>query len=69
MKSTSTFLFARAAIGAAAAIAALILSISHPAFAQRLPTTVIPTHYTLKLAPDLKAATFTGDEAIDVNIS
>ena len=36
---------------------------------QRLPTTVIPTHYTLKLAPDLKAATFSGEESIDVNIS
>jgi aminopeptidase N/puromycin-sensitive aminopeptidase len=37
--------------------------------AQRLPTTVIPTHYTLKFAPDLKAATFSGEEAIDVKVA
>ena len=34
--------------------------------AQRLPQTVRPEHYTLKLTPDLKAATFTGKETIDV---
>ncbi len=37
--------------------------------AQRLPTNAIPTHYTLTLAPDLKTATFTGVEKIDVNIA
>ena len=36
--------------------------------AQRLPTTVLPTHYKLLLTPDLKAATFTGDEQIDVEV-
>jgi len=69
MKSTSAFLLARAAIGAAAMLAALALLHPYGARAQRLPTNVIPTHYTLKLTPDLKAATFSGDEAIDVNIS
>jgi aminopeptidase N/puromycin-sensitive aminopeptidase len=34
--------------------------------AQRLPQTVRPEHYDLTLAPDLKAATFTGKEAIDI---
>jgi hypothetical protein len=34
--------------------------------AQRLPQTVKPEHYTLTLAPDLKTATFTGKESIDV---
>ncbi|HXF23778.1 MAG TPA: M1 family metallopeptidase [Gemmatimonadaceae bacterium] len=34
--------------------------------AQRLPQTVRPEHYRLLLTPNLKAATFTGDEAIDV---
>ncbi len=34
--------------------------------AQRLPSGVIPRHYTLALTPDLKAATFTGDETIDI---
>jgi aminopeptidase N len=34
--------------------------------AQRLPGNVLPEHYTLTLTPDLKAATFTGVESIDV---
>jgi aminopeptidase N/puromycin-sensitive aminopeptidase len=34
--------------------------------AQRLPETVKPEHYELTLAPDLKTATFTGKETIDV---
>jgi aminopeptidase N/puromycin-sensitive aminopeptidase len=59
----------RAAFGAAAAFAALFLSSPGDVLGQRLPTTVVPAHYTLKLAPDLKAATFTGEESIDVNIS
>ena len=37
--------------------------------AQRLPQTVKPEHYTLKLAPDLKSATFAGQETIDVVLS
>ena len=69
MKSASTFLLARATVGAAAAFAVLALLNPRPTFAQRLPTTVIPTHYTLKLTPDLKAATFSGEEAIDVNVT
>jgi len=34
--------------------------------AQRIPTNAHPQHYTLHLTPDLKAATFTGDEIIDL---
>ncbi|HEY8997423.1 MAG TPA: M1 family metallopeptidase, partial [Edaphobacter sp.] len=34
--------------------------------AQRLPGGVHPEHYSLTLTPDLKAATFTGEETIDV---
>ena len=44
------------------------LLILRPASAQRLATTVLPQHYTLTLAPDLKAATFKGVESIDVSI-
>ena len=44
-----------------------VLSVS--AHAQRLPKTVLPEHYTLALTPDLKAATFAGDETIDVMLS
>src|ERR1035438_5586049 len=36
------------------------------ASAQRLPQAVRPEHYTLNLTPDLKAATFSGVETIDV---
>jgi aminopeptidase N len=38
------------------------------ATAQRLPDTVRPEHYSLILTPDLKSATFTGSEKIDVQI-
>ena len=34
--------------------------------AQRLPGGVRPEHYSLVIAPDLKAATFVGSETIDV---
>jgi len=37
--------------------------------AQRLPNTVLPQHYTLSLTPDLKAATFTGTETIEVTLA
>ena len=37
--------------------------------AQRLPKTVLPEHYTLTLTPDLKAATFSGVETVDVTLS
>jgi aminopeptidase N len=48
-----------------AAIFALSLPLLH---AQRLPDTVTPEHYTLVLTPDLKAATFTGQEKIEVDL-
>jgi len=37
--------------------------------AQRLSAWVAPTNYTLTLTPDLKSATFSGEEKIDVNIA
>lgn len=47
-------------------LAALCLSpIAH---AQRLPSNAHPSHYALAITPDLKAATFTGDETIDLTL-
>jgi aminopeptidase N/puromycin-sensitive aminopeptidase len=48
--------------------AATLIGLSVSAYAQRLPKTVLPEHYTLALTPDLKAATFAGDETIDVTL-
>src|SRR5215467_3359288 len=52
----------------AAACLALGTFLVQDATAQRLPDTVRPQHYSLILTPDLKAATFTGSEKIDVQI-
>jgi len=68
MRICISFISTRAGLGAAVLVACLFFTVSRHATAQRLPSTVIPTHYTLKLTPDLKAATFSGEEAIDVNI-
>ncbi len=59
----------RKVFGAAVALSSLFFGVFCPATAQRLPTTVVPTHYTLAFTPDLKTATFSGDESIDVNIA
>ncbi len=62
--------FARSVLraGFSGAVFACVL-FAAAASAQRLPTNVTPAHYTLKLAPDLKTATFTGVEKIDVNVA
>src|SRR5271166_2707544 len=49
--------------------AGLLLASSGALHAQRLPQTVQPEHYKLTLTPDLKAATFSGAEFIDVSLS
>ncbi len=54
---------------AIAALVCLIFSFASRARAQRLPPTVVPTHYALAFTPDLKAATFTGQESIDVTLA
>ncbi len=55
---------------AARLAAAAILLITAPVLlAQRLPTNVLPEHYTLRLTPDLDKATFAGDETIDVTLA
>ena len=48
------------------AVAAAALTWLLTAHAQRLPDTVRPEHYSIALAPDLKSATYTGKESIDV---
>lgn len=58
----------RAAVGAAALLCTLLLSANGIADAQRLPAGVVPQHYTLTLTPDLKAATFTGEESIELHV-
>ncbi len=50
-------------------LAAASVALAISAHAQRLPRTAMPEHYTLALAPDLKAATFTGAESIDLLLS
>jgi aminopeptidase N len=47
-------------------LSALALTATTAAEAQRLPTGVHPEAYKLTLTPDLKAATFTGSETIEV---
>jgi aminopeptidase N/puromycin-sensitive aminopeptidase len=59
----------RAAFACSAVLALCSLVSATRAQAQRLPTTVVPTHYKLTLRPDLKAATFSGVEQIDVRIT
>jgi aminopeptidase N/puromycin-sensitive aminopeptidase len=56
----------RCALAAPAVFLCIFLT---PLHAQRLPQTVRPEHYTLILTPDLKAATFSGIETIDVNLA
>ncbi len=45
-----------------------MLAIAFPALAQRLPQTVVPSHYRITFAPDLNAQTFSGDETIEVDV-
>jgi aminopeptidase N len=60
--------YARRAFGATILVLVCILPSTSSAWAQRLPSTVVPVHYGITFTPDLKAATFTGVETIDVTV-
>ncbi|HEX3966781.1 MAG TPA: M1 family metallopeptidase [Edaphobacter sp.] len=47
-------------------LALFVLALATALHAQRLSTSVHPEHYSLTLTPDLRAATFTGEETIDI---
>ena len=51
-----------------AGLALLLICVS-ALYAQRLPGTVRPEHYSITLTPDLKAATYSGSESIDVTLT
>ncbi len=51
-----------------AALAFLLFCATALASAQRLPANVVPEHYDLTLTPDLKKATFSGEEVIRVRV-
>jgi aminopeptidase N len=51
------------------AVLPLLLCVASPAFAQRLPTIVVPEHYDLKFAVDLRQARFDGTETIHVQVT
>ena len=59
---------ARRVSNAAYLLAIFVLCASCSVWSQRLPSTVVPSHYALTFTPDLQAAKFTGAETIDVAI-
>ena len=68
MKHSCYLPCASAAQLAAAAFASLLIFTAGVS-AQRLPSSVIPQHYQLSLTPDLKNATFTGAESINITLT
>lgn len=48
---------------------AVFLVLTSSLFAQRLPQTVIPSHYKLSLDPRIEQKQFSGEETIDVRVS
>ena len=62
-------MFATDRISSRLILAIFLLFPSAALVAQRLPDVASPQHYTLQLAPDLQAATFTGQETIDLTLA
>ncbi len=54
---------------ALASLSASLLAGPANLLAQRLPSTVIPSHYTLHLSPDIHAKTFAGTEIINITLA
>lgn len=69
MKKRDSVLSTNCTFASFGIFAGLFLASSSALHAQRLPQTVEPEHYKLTLTPDLKAATFSGVEFIDVNLA
>ncbi len=59
----------RSALTIVFALGTLLFTTLQSAQAERLSNSVVPEHYSLTLTPDLKAATFSGMETIDVNLT
>jgi aminopeptidase N/puromycin-sensitive aminopeptidase len=57
------------ALLAAGLLTCALLTFTPTLQAERLPQTVRPEHYSLAFTPDLKAATFTGVESIDMTLT
>jgi len=55
-------------ISRVAHVSFLLALLAPPAFAQRLPDHVVPSHYDLAVTPNLQAATFAGTERISVTL-
>src|ERR1035437_10171776 len=66
MKSHGCSPYARILLAGSVAFLCYFIS---SASAQRLPQIVRPEHYRLWLASDLRAATFSGVDTIDVNLA
>src|SRR5277367_3109417 len=47
----------------------LLPALNNLAGAQRLPTSVIPSHYKLWIDPDIEKQQFSGEEMIDVQLA
>jgi aminopeptidase N/puromycin-sensitive aminopeptidase len=51
------------------AVLLLLPVLNHLAAAQRLPTVVIPSHYKLRIDPNIEKQQFSGEETIDVQLA
>ena len=50
-------------------ICTVLLFLTSSLLAQRLPQTVMPSHYKLSLDPNIEQKQFSGEETIDVSVN